>query len=263
MIGIGTGCFYKNIEPISRRAIALVRASGADGIELCAAHVDRIRQLESIPKKDLQEFQYKSLHVPSNIFYSNDRFTRELLMRISRIQDEFNFNRIIMHPNTIKDWRVLDDFPLPFGFENIDKDYGSEVKDLKEVLMIANGLMVLDITHAFIKDETLELAKEFYENVFNWKIDKWEGPMEYWVIDAGEDNEEGINGGLQKREEPEDQIFNYIKVSSVDEISKIIDDKGGHVITPKITVPGIGYFYMFKDTEGNKLGIMEEDESTK
>ena len=106
-------------------------------------------------------------------------------------------------------------------------------------------------------------AKSFYESVFNWKIEKWEGPMEYWVIEAGEEGEEGINGGLQKREEPEDQIFNYIKVSSVDEISKIIDDKGGHVTTPKITVPGIGYFYMFKDTEGNKLGIMEEDESTK
>ncbi len=119
------------------------------------------------------------------------------------------------------------------------------------------------VVHFEINADDPIRAKGFYENVFNWKIEKWEGPMEYWVINAGEENEEGINGGLQKREESEDQIFNYIKVPSVDEVRKKIEDNGGTVISPKIAVPGIGYFYMFKDTEGNKLGIMEEDESTK
>jgi len=52
-------------------------------------------------------------------------------------------------------------------------------------------------------------------------------------------------------------------VTSVDEISKTIEKNGGTIISPKITVPGVGCFYMFKDTEGNKLGIMEEDESVK
>ena len=119
------------------------------------------------------------------------------------------------------------------------------------------------VVHFEINADDPIRAKGFYENVFNWKIEKWEGPMEYWVIDAGDENEEGINGGLQKREESKDQIFNYIKVPSVDKVSKKIEDNGGTVISPKITVPGIGYFYMFKDTEGNKLGIMEEDESVK
>ena len=106
-------------------------------------------------------------------------------------------------------------------------------------------------------------AKKFYEDVFNWQIEKWEGPMEYWTIDAGDEDEEGISGGLQKREQPEDQIFNYIKVSSVDNFSKKIEEGGGTLESPKITVPGVGDFYMFKDTEGNKLGIMQEDESAK
>ncbi len=119
------------------------------------------------------------------------------------------------------------------------------------------------VVHFEINADDPIRAKGFYENVFNWKIEKWEGPMEYWVINAGDENEEGINGGLQKREESEDQIFNYIKVPSVDKVSKKIEDNGGTVISPKIAVPGIGYFYMFKDTEGNKLGIMEEDESAK
>ncbi|MFX0041969.1 MAG: VOC family protein [Candidatus Hodarchaeota archaeon] len=119
------------------------------------------------------------------------------------------------------------------------------------------------VVHFEINADDPVRAKAFYENVFKWKIEKWEGPMEYWVIEAGEESEEGINGGLQKREDSEDQIFNYIKVPSVDETSKKIEDNGGNLVSPKIAVPGIGYFYMFKDTEGNKLGIMEEDESAK
>jgi len=87
--------------------------------------------------------------------------------------------------------------------------------------------------------------------------------MEYWVIEAGDKDEEGINGGLQKREESSDQIFNYIRVSNLDDAKNKIEQSGGTIETPKITVPSVGYFYMFKDTEGNKLGIMEEDENAK
>ena len=119
------------------------------------------------------------------------------------------------------------------------------------------------VVHFEINADDPLRAKKFYEDVFNWKIEKWEGPMEYWTIDAGEEDEEGIGGGLQKREQPEDQIFNYIKVSSVDKFSKKIEESGGTLESPKITVPGVGDFYMFKDTEGNKLGIMQEDDSAK
>jgi predicted enzyme related to lactoylglutathione lyase len=42
-----------------------------------------------------------------------------------------------------------------------------------------------------------ELAK-FYEQVFNWKFEKWKGPMDYWLIMTGE-NEPGIDGGLSRR----------------------------------------------------------------
>ncbi len=66
-----------------------------------------------------------------------------------------------------------------------------------------------------------------------------------------------------KREEPEDQIFNYINVVNVDETKEKIEKSGGIIVSPRTTVPGVGHFYMFKDTEGNKLGIMEEDENAK
>lgn len=118
------------------------------------------------------------------------------------------------------------------------------------------------VVHFEVNADDIERAKGFYENVFNWKIEKWAGG-EYWTIEAGDEGEEGINGGLQKREDPADQIFNYISVSSVEETKTKVEKNGGSIESPKITVPGVGYFYMFKDTEGNKLGIMQEDESAK
>lgn len=119
------------------------------------------------------------------------------------------------------------------------------------------------INHFEINADDPLRAKNFYEKVFNWQIEKWEGPLEYWLITAGEEGEQGINGGLQKRENKGDEIFNYVGVSSVEETLTKIKENGGEILIPKSPIPGIGYFAFFRDTEGNRLGIMEEDESAK
>jgi len=78
------------------------------------------------------------------------------------------------------------------------------------------------IVHFEINADDLSRAKGFYERVFKWKIEKWEGG-DYWVITSGDEDEEGIDGGMQQREEPTDQIFNYIK----EVINPSIEEKHG------------------------------------
>jgi len=119
------------------------------------------------------------------------------------------------------------------------------------------------INHFEINADDILRAKDFYENVFKWNIEKWEGPLEYWMITAGEEDEEGINGGLQNRENKDDHIFNYIGVESVDKTLKKVKENGGVILKPKNPIPGVGYYAILKDTEGNRLGIMEEDENAK
>jgi len=119
------------------------------------------------------------------------------------------------------------------------------------------------INHFEINADDIQRAKEFYEKIFNWKIERWEGPLEYWNISAGEEDEEGINGGLQKRENKDDGIFNYVGVESVEKTLKKIKENGGEILKPKSPIPSVGYYAVFKDTEGNQLGIMEEDENAK
>jgi predicted enzyme related to lactoylglutathione lyase len=106
---------------------------------------------------------------------------------------------------------------------------------------------------------------KFYEKVFGWKIVKWEGPVEYWLITTGKENEPGIDGGLSKRTETESNpsTVNTIDVSSVDEFADKVQKNGGKIVVPKHAVPGVGWLVYFKDTEGNMFGMMEADESAK
>ena len=36
-------------------------------------------------------------------------------------------------------------------------------------------------------------AQKFYAEIFGWKFDKWNGPMEYWMIKTGDEKNPGIN----------------------------------------------------------------------
>lgn len=117
------------------------------------------------------------------------------------------------------------------------------------------------VVHFDISADDIERASKFYEDVFGWKIEKWSGPFDYWLIKTGEPNEPGIDGGLAKRENPSDSITNIIDVPSVDDFIGRIAASGGRIIQPKMAIPGVGYLVTCKDTEGNMFGIMESDES--
>lgn len=117
------------------------------------------------------------------------------------------------------------------------------------------------VNHFEINADDPERAAQFYREVFGWQIKKWEGPIDYWLVTTGPDDKPGINGGLMKRESPQETTVNSIEVPSVDELTKKIVEKGGKVVVPKMAIPGVGYMAYCQDTEGNTFGIMEPDET--
>jgi predicted enzyme related to lactoylglutathione lyase len=119
------------------------------------------------------------------------------------------------------------------------------------------------VVHFEIDAKKPDRAIKFYEKVFSWKIKKWEGPVEYYLITTGKESEPGIDGGLSRRTESEPSTVNTIDVPSVDEFIKKVEACGGTIIRPKMAVPGVGYMAYFKDPEGNIFGMMENDESAK
>ena len=106
-------------------------------------------------------------------------------------------------------------------------------------------------------------AIKFYIDVFGWMVEKWEGPTDYWLAATGPGDQPGIDGGIAKREDPNEHTTNTIHVSSVDEYSKKILTAGGQIISSKTAIPGAGWFVLCLDTEGNKLGLLEEDRNAK
>jgi len=106
-------------------------------------------------------------------------------------------------------------------------------------------------------------AVKFYGTVFGWKAEKWNGPMEYWLITTGPDEKPGINGGIGQRQDPADHATNTIDVPSVDEFLVKVKTAGGKVLEPKMPIPGVGWFALCVDTEGNKFGLIENDPKAK
>jgi predicted enzyme related to lactoylglutathione lyase len=119
------------------------------------------------------------------------------------------------------------------------------------------------VVHFEIDAKKPDRAVSFYEKVFDWKIEKWKGPVDYWLITTGNAKELGIDGGLSKRTEDKPSTVNTIDVPSVDKFAKKILENGGKIVRPKMAVPGVGWMVYFEDPEGNVWGLMESDESAR
>jgi predicted enzyme related to lactoylglutathione lyase len=119
------------------------------------------------------------------------------------------------------------------------------------------------IVHFEIPADSLDRAEKFYTDVFDWKIQKWEGgQMDYRLATTGDKEEMGINGAIMARGQ-ESCIIDTIGVSNVDDYMKRIESHGGKMLTARTPIPGTGYVAYFQDTEGNKLGIFQPDMSAK
>ena len=115
------------------------------------------------------------------------------------------------------------------------------------------------IVHFEIPVDDVERAKKFYTELFGWEIK--EIPMDYWLITTG--GEDSVGGGMMKRQHPQQQITDYMGVSSVDESAAKVENLGGKVLAPKTPVPGMGYFAVCLDTENNTFALWEDDENAK
>ena len=110
---------------------------------------------------------------------------------------------------------------------------------------------------------SLQKAKEFYESVFDWKIEIWEdrGAMaqttasdkDYTPIEPG-----GINGGFYKRKSKDDHASFGVETESIDETIKAIEKAGGKVVTPKHAIDELGFMADFADPEGNVITLWEK-----
>lgn len=119
------------------------------------------------------------------------------------------------------------------------------------------------IVHFEIPADDVARARAFYEGVFGWKIKQFPMPPggpEYYGVTTRKEGEDGINGGLMKRNMPGQPFANYIAVKSIDDFLGKIQVSGGSVIMPRQEIaPGMGSIAVFRDTEGNMMGLYQPE----
>jgi len=118
------------------------------------------------------------------------------------------------------------------------------------------------IIHFEIPANDPEKVAAFYTGLFGWKISKWDGPVDYWMVMTGTEAP-GINGGILRRQHPEQPCVNTVDVENLDSTMAQVTATGGQVVVPKMPVPGVGWLCYCKDPDGNIFGMMQSDANAK
>ena len=103
-------------------------------------------------------------------------------------------------------------------------------------------------------------AEKFYTSVFGWTFQRYDGAPSYYGLAETGDSVPGINGALYQRGNDSGTVLT-MSVDSIEEATAKIVAEGGKVLQDKAAIPGMGWFAVCKDTEGNKVGLYTNDES--
>lgn len=124
------------------------------------------------------------------------------------------------------------------------------------------------VVHFEIPADNPTRASKFYKDAFGWNIQKWEGPMAYWMLGTAESDENGmpknpgaINGGMGKREGPLKSIVVTVSVADIEKALQKVEKAGGKTVSKKQAVGDMGFSAYFKDSEGNVVGLFQATRS--
>lgn len=123
------------------------------------------------------------------------------------------------------------------------------------------------VVHFEMPAEDRKRMSEFYTNVFGWKTQQLGPEMgDYVMVHAAPTDENNmvtqpgmINGGFyQKTDDPDSNHPSIvISVDDIHEHVKKVQDAGGTVLMEPMDIPGVGSFASFKDTEGNRVSMLQ------
>lgn len=112
------------------------------------------------------------------------------------------------------------------------------------------------LCHFEIPAVDMERARKFYQEVFGWESQAFE--ESYAIIKTPD----GVGGGFTSNRTPvENQGLNlYIEVEDIPKTLGMIKSNGGGEIREKTEIaPDMGYLAVFKDSEGNSVGLWSKD----
>lgn len=107
-------------------------------------------------------------------------------------------------------------------------------------------------------------ARRFFEQVLGWRFQEFPMPYEYYRIEAGPDDEPGIDGGIGAMKDAPivgdaPATLVTIPVVNLDEYLARVEAAGGRVVEPKLPIPGIGWYATCAEPGGLRFGMIQAD----
>jgi predicted enzyme related to lactoylglutathione lyase len=125
------------------------------------------------------------------------------------------------------------------------------------------GAFMSKVVHFEITGTEPEEVIDFYAEVFGWEFTRWDVPFPYWMINTGDPDSPGIDGGLTERGGFGSNTVNTIDVEDIDSAIEKVKEHGGEIMMPKTAVNGVGWIGYFKDPFDNIFGLMQTDENAR
>lgn len=116
--------------------------------------------------------------------------------------------------------------------------------------------MLNTVNHVEIPVLELKKAKEFYEAIFEWKVDL-EAMPNYGLVD----HKDSASIGIFVVEKIPDHGVNVVfEVEDIDQTLEEIKKAGGKVKREKFEIaPEVGYSAQFQDCFGNEFGLFSRE----
>jgi uncharacterized protein len=112
--------------------------------------------------------------------------------------------------------------------------------------------MAHPVIHAEIRSADPDATRQFFSDLFGWKVASEGAFPGYTFIDTG------VQGGtyvaISPRQGADDEVLFFVGVEDVAATLKEAENLGGTIIQPEQNVPGTS-FGVFADAQGHKVGV--------
>ena len=112
--------------------------------------------------------------------------------------------------------------------------------------------MAHPVIHTEIRSADPDATREFFGNLFGWKVASEGAFPGYTFIDTGAEG--GPYVAIGPRQSDQDEVLFFVGVEDVDKTLSKVTELGGTIIQPAQHVPGTS-FAVFADAQGHRIGV--------
>jgi hypothetical protein len=108
------------------------------------------------------------------------------------------------------------------------------------------------VIHAEIRSQDADATREFFAELFDWKVASEGGFPGYTFMDTGA--VDGPAVAISPRQGAEDEVLFFVAVEDVAATLSRAEELGGTIIQPAQQVPGVS-FGVLADAHGHRVGV--------